>query len=219
MGAFSLPTSGFSQRDPQALRNPILDELDAAAKNAHATLSPNAQEALRRAGAPVPQAQPQAPAITNPRPQPPVIAPVPQSPTQQANAAELARITAPPPSDPSLIHTKANTGTAGVNQIHNPWARVPLQILSAVGETFAPRLAAALPGTESHHQMLVGDREQALKQDMAQRTSEEQAQTAAANQHHLEAEAANQESLPELHQAQADAAAAKQAELSEHNRA
>ncbi len=214
---------GPSQRDPQAFRNPILDEIDNAAKNAHATLSPQAQAALTKAGAPIPgqAAAPGAPqpTITSPRPAAPSIAPVPQPPTQPGNAAELARLTAPPPGNPALTHTKENTGTAGVNQIHSPWARIPLQIASGLAETFAPRLAAALPGTESHHQMLVGEREGALKQDELQRESEEKARLGAANQHHLEAEALNQESLPELHQAQSEAAAAKQSESSEHNRA
>jgi len=182
---------GPLQRDPQALRNPILDEIDNAATNAHAQLSPQAQAALSKAGAPVPgQPAPTGPqpTITTPRAAAPSIAPVPQSPTQQANATELARITAPPPSDPALVHTHANTGTAGVNQIHSPWARIPLQIASAIGETFAPRLAAAIPGTESHHQMLVGEREGALKQDELQREGEEKARTAASTQEHLAGE-------------------------------
>src|SRR5882724_5532676 len=109
---------GYNSLPVQSGRNPYLDEIDQAANNAHAQLSPGAQMALKKAGAPIgmTEAQSQAPAITTPRPQAPSIAPVPQSPTQQADAAELARITAPPPSDPSLIHTKQNTGTAGVNQ-------------------------------------------------------------------------------------------------------
>ncbi len=215
---------GYNSLPIQSGRNPYLDEIDAAANNAHAQLSPGAQMALQKAGAPVGMtgAVPAAPQqITNPRPAAPTLAPQPVPPTaaQGPIASELGRLTAPPPSDPSLVHTKANTGTAGVNQIHNPWARIPLQIASAVGETFAPRLAAALPGTESHHQMLVGQTEGALKQQQGIRTEEEKARLEAANQHHLEAEAANQESLPELHAAQGEAAAAKQSEASEHNRA
>lgn len=207
---------GYNSLPIQSGRNPYLDEIDAAAQNAHAQLSPGAQMALKKAGAPVgmtgaaPEAAPQ---ITNPRqpiPLPkgmspdtisgpdsgftgagpmtpissPARAPQPQvvPPTAAAGpaAAEVARLTAPPPSDPNLVHTHANTGTAGVNQIHNPWARIPLQILGAVGETFAPRLAAALPGTESHHQMLVHEAEGALKQQQGIRKAEEEAQTEAA---------------------------------------
>lgn len=211
MGAFSLPTSGFSQRDPQALRNPILDELDAAANNAHAQLSPQAQEALKRAGAPVPQAaaQPEAPRITNPRPAPPSIAPIPLSPAGQAQSAELARITAPPPSDPSLIHTHANTGTSGVNQIHNPWARVPLQIAQAVGAGFAPGLTQAIPGTDLHHRMLVGETEGALKQQQGIRKGEEEAQTAASTQTLQGAQSENLGGEQPLHEAQTAEAQAR----------
>lgn len=125
-------------------------------------------------------------AITNPtRPQPQAV-----PPTAAAGPAEahLASITAPPPADPNLVHTKQNTGTAGVNQIHNPWARVPLQILAGIGETFAPRLAAALPGTESHHQLLVGEAENAVKQQQGIREAEEKAQRNAADVGHLGAE-------------------------------
>lgn len=178
---------GPSQRDPQALRNPILDEIDNAAQNAHAQLSPQAQAALAKAGAPLPgQATPAGPqpTIATPRAAPPSIAPVPQSPQEQAAGAEVARLTAPPPSNPALVHTHANTGTAGVNQIKSPWARIPLQIASAVGETFAPRLAAALPGTESHHQMLVNQAENALKTQQGERESQQktQLQSAEANE-------------------------------------
>ncbi len=241
---------GYNSLPVQSGRNPYLDEIDQAANNAHAQLSPGAQMALKKAGAPVGMtdtAGPQAPPITTPRPQAPTIgrsefygkntfdekmpngqdammagtgihmpapsaprtpiAPVPQTAAAGPAQAELQRLTVGP------------QATAGVNQIHNPWARVPLQILSAVGETFAPRLAAALPGTESHHQMLVGNAENAVKQQAGIREGEEKAQRNAADVHHLEAESANQESLPDLHQAQAEAAAAKQSEASEHNRA
>jgi len=52
MGGFStLPVGGA----PNKIRNPILDEIDRAASNAHATLSPQAQEVVRRTtAAPVP---------------------------------------------------------------------------------------------------------------------------------------------------------------------
>ncbi len=203
--------------------NPYLAEIDAAANNAHAQLSPGAQEALRKAGAPVPQAQPDAvpqrisspgpsprpismgsqqpmseempngqPAMTAAAHTPAPIKPVPLSPEGQAQAGELNRITAPPPSDPALIHTHANTGASGIQQIHSPWARIPLQIAEAVGAGFAPGLTSAIPGTELHHQALIGGRENALKQQQGIREEEEKAGTAAATQQHLEAESENQ---------------------------
>jgi hypothetical protein len=185
---------GPAQRDPTALRNPYLDEIDAAANNAHATLSPGAQAALQKAGAPLPAAPAPTPQITGPRPATPTLgptpapAPVPVAPTNPANVQDLVRLTKPD----TGLHNKENTGTAGVNQIHNPWARVPLQILDAIGSGFAPGLTSAIPGTQLHHQALIGGRENALKQDEVQRESQEKAQTAAATQGHLEAETENQ---------------------------
>ncbi len=232
---------GYNSLPVQSGRNPYLDEIDAAANNAHAQLSPGAQMALRKAGAPVEMTggAPATPQITNPRPAPPAIGQPPMSenlpngqpamlagtgihmPTRQQPQAvpptaaegpirgELQRLTAPPPTDPNLVHTKQNTGTAGVNQIHNPWARIPLQIASAVGETFAPRLAAALPGTESHHQLLVGETEGALKQQQGIRKAEEEAGTAASEQGLRGAQAANLEGEQPLHEAQTNEANAR----------
>jgi len=226
--AFAIPSQSIpGAGDPNSMRNPYLDEIDAAANDAHAKLSPGAQEALRRAGAPVPQAAPtSAPQrITSPGPTPRPISmgdqqpvnetmpsgqpaimspakPIPLSPQGQAQAGELARITAPPPSDPSLIHTHANTGASGIEQIHSPWARVPLQILQAVGAGFAPGLTSAIPGTDLHHQALIGGRENALKQQEALRQGEEQAGTAAATQGHLGAQAHQAEATAETLEAE-----------------
>ena len=237
---------GYNSLPIQSGRNPYLDEIDAAAQNAHAQLSPGAQMALKKAGAPVgmtgaaPEAAPQ---ITNPRqpiplprgmspdtisgpdsgftgagPMTPISSParapqpqvVPPTAAEGPAAAEVARLTAPPPSDPNLVHTQANTGTAGVNQIHNPWARVPLQILGAVGAGFAPGLTAAIPGTELHHQMLVREAEGGLKQQQGIRKAEEEAQGEAAKAGQETAQAANLQSEADLlHPAQAEEAQAR----------
>ena len=89
------------------------------------------------------------------------------------NQQELTRLTAPP--QPGAIerigaggeskgmmpnplsHTKADTGLSGIGQIKHGAARVPLQILDAVGSMFVPSLMAGLPGTQLHHQMLVSN--------------------------------------------------------------
>ncbi len=78
---------------------------------------------------------------------------------------ELARITKPD----TGLHNRQNTGTPGVNQIHNPWARVPLQILDALGRGFFPGVEMALPGTSGHHDLLVAQRqgEDKLEQDFS----------------------------------------------------
>jgi hypothetical protein len=206
MGAFSLPI--------QPRTNPYLAEIDAAAKNAHAQLSPGAQEALKRAGAPVPG-------------QPAAVAPTPQiaSPAQSVKGIMPEEATEPGPealaAEPSISApttgvphaaappviqpipptaaagpaqaemTRLAGSKAGVDQIKSPWARVPLQILAGLGETFAPRLAQALPGTESHHRMLLGEAENAVGEQEKIRENEEKARTAAATEGHLGGETAH----------------------------
>jgi len=63
-----------------------------------------------------------------------------ESPEQQARINELGRL--------------EQTGS-GVSQVHSPWARIPLQILDAIGSGFFPRVAAEIPGTTAHHGQLV----------------------------------------------------------------
>ncbi len=217
---------GYNSLPVQSGRNPYLDEIDQAANNAHAQLSPGAQMALKKAGAPVgmtdtagPQALPAGALKPPAQPIPTVGQPAGRSefygkntfdekmpngqdammagtgihmPTPSAPRQPIQPVPATPASAPAQAELQRLTvgpqATAGVNQIHNPWARVPLQILSAVGETFAPRLAAALPGTESHHQMLVGNAENAVKQQAGIREGEEKAQRNAADLNHIGAE-------------------------------
>lgn len=105
---------------------------------------------------------------------------------------ELSRLTAPDTGQ----HNKQNTGTPGVNQIHNPWARVPLQILDALGRGFFPGVEMGIPGTSGHHDVLVHQRqaEDTAEQNAAKAQTEEelqraQAGQATANAEHLTAEA------------------------------
>lgn len=103
------------------------------------------------------------------------ITPVPLSPEGQAAQGEANRITAPDTGQ----HNKQNTGVSGINQIHSPWARIPLQIAEAIGTGFAPRLTSAIPGTQLHHNVLMNQAEGAVTQQQKQRADEEAAQTAA----------------------------------------
>jgi hypothetical protein len=82
-------------------------------------------------------------------------------------------------------HTHLNTGASGLEQIHSPWARVPLEILNAIGTGFAPRLTSAIPGTPLHHQAVAAENEDALKTEQGvaneeQRRGLEGAQTSEA---------------------------------------
>lgn len=129
----------------------------------------------------------------------------PVTPPKSAAMTEYERITAPGLQG-DLAHTKSDTGRSGIGQIHNPWARIPLQIADAVGSTFFPGISMALPGTELHHRMLVNDASNAVgtEQDVLDnqtkrglqeaQTAEATAQAAGAPAHADEA-AARAESL------------------------
>lgn len=106
---------------------------------------------------------------------------------QSRNQSELGRL---------------QTTGSGISQIHNPWARVPLQILDAIGGGLVPGIEQRIPGTEGHHQVQ-------LNQQQAAVTGDEQ-QRAAVDKSALEqAQAAEQAALPELHTTQAENAKLK----------
>jgi hypothetical protein len=88
--------------------------------------------------------------------------------------AELNRLTAPPIQNGPQAHTSADTGRSGIGQIHNPWLRVPLEALQAIGTGFAPRLTSAIPGTDLHHNLLVNAERNNVNQE--QKTATEEAQ-------------------------------------------
>ncbi len=195
--------------------NPYLDEIDQAAGNAHASLSPGAQEALKRAGAPVGiQAQQQPQGIQNPptraiptlgpqsaSPAMPEAQPsaqplassvpttgiqAPRAPIQAVpqSAQEQQQISAAAPlfKGDTGQHNRQNTGTSGINQIHNPWGRVPLQILEALGTGFAPGLTSDIPGTQLHHNMLVNQAEGGIAEQEKIRKDQEEAQKEASEE-------------------------------------
>jgi hypothetical protein len=89
--------------------------------------------------------------MAGPSPQAHAIAPR-DTPEMEEAKAELGRVTAPPlgRNDP-MAHTRADTGLPGTGQIHNPWARIPLQILDAVGSGLFPNISMFIPGTAAHH--------------------------------------------------------------------
>ena len=89
-------------------------------------------------------------------------------------------------------HTPMNTGASGISQIHNPWARIPLQVLDAIGSTFTPRLASAIPGTTMHHNALVGQNQKAMdeEQGIADKETKRGLETAQTGEAEARAEAA-----------------------------
>ena len=138
------------------------------------------------AGAPPPQAEQGETAPPQPSPvRPPGAGAVPPAAPQSPAAQNLARLTAPPQTG-DLAHTKADTGQSGINQIHNPWVRHPLQILDAIGSAFLPSLTMGLPGTALHHQILTGQAAQNVGRENEQATGE-------AQRKHLESQTEDQQ--------------------------
>lgn len=211
---------------PLTSGNPLLDEID----NAHSMLSPGAKQAIEQAhgivglkptdtGAAAEQAA--APAgVPNGIQSPsmggmaPMAAGAPASTdTSTAPSTPPSGIRSPLSSALSLGGTagqsrnqselgRLQTTGSGISQIHNPWARVPLQILDAIGGGLVPGIEQRIPGTEGHHRVQ-------LNQQQAAVTGDEQ-QRAAVDKSALEqAQAAEQASLPELHTTQAENAKLK----------
>jgi hypothetical protein len=60
--------------------------------------------------------------------------------------------------DQAELNRLQTTGS-GVSQIKNPWARGALRGLEGIGSALLPRQVAAIPGTEAHHQQLIGEQE------------------------------------------------------------
>lgn len=175
----------------------ILGEIDAA----HASLSPPAQDAIAQAHGMVGLQPPAAPAMPSPALKPPPLATMgatsslggvprgtnqglgltPPTPSAMGHTAELARLTAPPRvgSDP-LAHTKADTGRSGQDQIKNPYARIPLNILDALGRGLVPGIEMGLPGTSGHHDVLVHQAGNAVKGDETARAAQDESALKAA---------------------------------------
>lgn len=163
------------------------------------------------AAQPEPQARPLAPMQPTAQPRPLVKPPQP-TPEETALSAEHARLNAPPPANPALLHTKANTGASGIQQIHNPVGRTLLQIADAIGGGLFPSIAMNIPGTQLHHQLLARGNERALGdvQKARQQESLEQEQAARANE---------LESKPELAQAKSELEAQKLGETARSHQA
>jgi len=124
---------------------------------------------------------------------------------------ELSRVTKAPLQG-DQAHTKADTGRSGIGQIHNPWARIPVQILDAVGRFATPGLEAAIPGTEGYHQGVVADAQDAAKTEQSANESVERQRHESAQTEHEQAEtaglpdkAANEAAEAKYHTAQAEA--------------
>lgn len=90
---------------------------------------------------------------------------------------------------------------SGISQIKNPWARNGLKALDTIGSIVAPRIEPMIPGTQGHHQQLLGRQSGMIGQDIAQ--GKEEAQTG-------EAAARTDQATATAEKERADAAAAGQ---------
>lgn len=182
MGTFSIPAGGPA--DAQGPRNPILEELDRAAADAHAKLSPGAQEALRRSGAPIPGAGPTAPPIASVRLPGPIGGtppPMDRAPlsSQEMSAPGVPATAAPPvasaPAPAALSPLEAaqqrerdvNQRGTGISRIHNPLLRGLATAGDIVAGTFSPRAEQLIPGTVGRHALDLGRARQQVQEEEA----------------------------------------------------
>lgn len=94
-----------------------------------------------------------------------------------------------------------NTGS-GISQIKNPFLRGLATVGDVAASGFLPQFGQFIPGTSAHHQQLIGQEENQIGQ--------EQKATKATDASRLaNAQATEQESLPELHKTQAELATSK----------
>ena len=161
--------------------NPILDELGGlsdpakqALLTAHQTMAAPPmqvpqitpqmkQDASGNAGAPPPM-------LTHPGMQsgPPAL---PQPPQPQIHTPGLKGTTA---GDTAERQRLLSTGS-GASQIHNPFLRGLAETGNVIGHIAAPGLMQALPGTQEHHNLLLGQANNAVTQDIGNEQKEAQA--------------------------------------------
>lgn len=94
-----------------------------------------------------------------------------------------------------------NTGS-GISQIKNPFLRGLATVGDVAASGFLPQFGQFIPGTSAHHQQLIGQEENQIGQ-------EQKATKATDTSRLANAQATEQESLPELHKTQAELAAEK----------
>ena len=134
--------------------------------------------------APIPQLAPPGPAV-------PSLVRAPQNgaaaPLQ--TAAPGGGLTSPPPTPAQQKLTTLENSPSGIGGIKHAAARIPLQVLDAVGSTFLPGLMMGLPGTQLHHNMLVRGAERNVGDEQAQQAAESKRGLEAAQAKNLTAEA------------------------------
>lgn len=192
--------------------NPILGELDGlspAAKTAlitahQATTAPPMQAPqiagdMKQAAAPSTEAPPM---LTHPSMAP--NAPPPLQAPAMPPVTQAGKLSGTVSGDTAERNRLLSTGS-GASQIHNPLLRGLAEAGNAVGSIAAPGLMRQVPGTEEHHNLLLGRANTALGTDIG--NQEKEAQT---NNLNLQ---------PQLKLAQSELAHEKEDETEQHHRA
>ena len=168
---------------------------------------------------PVPAAAAPSPIVDASKPRP--IAPLPAPPTLQTGAGAIPSPTSEPreniieshlpsatasqnaiptpPQTPGMLgavqdeQTRLRESGSGIHQIQNPLLKGLAATADTAGQILAPRLEQAIPGTEGHHQMLLGQNRGRIKE---LETSEDEAAKrglTAAQTEHMQAQTENLE--------------------------
>lgn len=95
---------------------------------------------------------------------------------------------------------------SGISRIHNPVLKTLATVGDVLAGTFAPRAEQLIPGTEGNHALRLAQAGNAVK-------SEQEQQLAPVERRLRAAQATEAESLPDLHQAQAELNQRKQRKL------
>lgn len=148
--------------------NPILDELHQKADALHASLSPPAKEAVAQSGI-LGGLMPSAPAAT------PSIGPSAPDSDMAPSLGTGSKVSFPflgpsgrTPAEAEL-QRKQSTGS-GISQIHNPFLRTLASIGEGIGSALpiTRNILPFIPGTEAHHQQLVGEGQQQVNIESAE---------------------------------------------------
>jgi hypothetical protein len=78
-----------------------------------------------------------------------------------------------------------------IGGIHNPWGRVPLQVLDTIGRIALPGLERAIPGTEGYHEQKVAQAENAAKEEQGANTAKATQERETATAEHERGETAS----------------------------
>ena len=114
---------------------------------------------------------------------PPNVPPLDNSTMPAMPTPALPNVVGPPPSQLVLDTAKrdqmVNSGS-GINQIKNPILRGLANAADIAGSVFTPRLDSLIPGTQSHHQLLMNQQNDLIGKDQAQQAADTAQQDAQA---------------------------------------